>query len=81
MPKVVKGPVSFPGRGRKESVDWNLLTDGKPYRLEPGKDFSNESSTSSVQSAAHQAAARRGMKARTTVDGVTVLVQFYTVQS
>ena len=77
MPKVVKGPVSFPGRGRRESVDWDLLKDGKPYRLEAGKDFPADSSTASVQSAAHQAAARRGLKARTTVNDGSVIVQFY----
>jgi hypothetical protein len=80
MPEVISEPVEFPGRGRRESTDWDLIADGQAYRLDPGKDFPLDSSTASVQSAAHQAAARRGLKARTTVSDGSVIVQFYSEQ-
>jgi len=80
MPEVITEPVDFPGRGRREAVDWDLFSDGRAYRLDPGKDFPEGSAPSSVQSAAHQAAARRGLKARTTVSDGSVIVQFYSEQ-
>ena len=78
MPEVIKEPVTFPGRGRRETVDWDSVMDGRTYRLLPGEDFPSDSSLGGVQSSAHQAAARRGMRARTTIEGPNVIVQFYT---
>jgi hypothetical protein len=78
MPEIVAEPINFPGRGRRESVDWDVVADGRTYRLNPGEDFPVDANVGSIQSSAHQAAARRGMKARTTVDGASVIVQFYT---
>jgi hypothetical protein len=58
-----------------------MVADGRTYRLNPGEDFPADATQSSVQSSAHQAAARRNMKARTTVDGASVIVQFYVDES
>lgn len=75
MPELVKEPVEFSRRGPVGSIHWGPLTDGRTYRLVFGKDFSGESL--SVQSSAHQAATRRGLRVRTTTQGSDVIVQFY----
>jgi hypothetical protein len=75
MPEVVRKKVEFPGRGRPERIDWDAMADGRVYRLVSGVDFTSESGC--VQSAAHQAAKRRGMLCRTVSEGANVVVQFY----
>ena len=75
MPQLVTEPVEFPGRGKSGAIDWDSLVDGNTYRLVSGEDFTGEQL--SIQSSAHQAATRRGLRVRTTTQGRDVIVQFY----
>ena len=75
MPRIINEPVMFPGRGKPGAIDWGSLTDGRAYRLIFGEDFSGKQTC--VQSSAHQAATRRGLRVRTTRQGNDVIVQFY----
>lgn len=78
MPEVVRTRIEFPGRNKKNQVDWDALVDGRVYRLRPGADF--DSKPHSIQSAAHQAAKRRGKLCRTKVEDGSVFIQFYSVE-
>lgn len=75
MPKIFEDNAAF--SRSHYGIDWDKLTNGKSYILESGKDFPIGTSLVSVQTSARQAAARRGMKARTCVVADTVVVQFY----
>jgi hypothetical protein len=77
MPEVVLEPVNFPGRGRRDKINWDAVSDGKVYKLIPGKDFATHVDFQTVQSSAHQAAKRRNKLCRTVTDGDCVMVQFY----
>lgn len=75
MPQIIKKQIEYPGPGRPSKIDWDGLEVGKNYRLTSGDDFEGDPNT--VQSSAHQAAKRRGLKAKTKVEDGNVIVQFF----
>lgn len=71
MPRIVKRPVKW-AKGRP--IAWGEFTDGRPRRLIRGVDF--DGSIRTLQSRAHNAAKRAGMRAQTKADGSDMLIQF-----
>jgi hypothetical protein len=78
MPKLIRNPKPFRGRGGGR-IDWSSFADGNQYRMVFGEDFFGDAT--SLQSSAHQAASRRGMKAQTMTEGKDVIVQFFAIES
>lgn len=60
MPREIKN-VEWPDQPRRDSVDWDRMSDGKPRAFKPGTEFGEYET---FKACAYQAAARRGMKAR-----------------
>ncbi len=61
---------------RRSKYDWESLTDGQPWRLASGTDYTVPSEN--FQRYAHNYATRHGLRVRTSADEDSVTIQFQT---
>lgn len=79
MAEKLKG-YEFPAKGRPQKYEWSVWSDGNPWRLEHGIDFTVAVRTMRTNASAY--AKKHGMKVRTAAvdDNKAIIVQFSPAQ-
>jgi hypothetical protein len=69
--EALEAPPSYP---------WDDWTNGKPWEIRQGEDFSDKIPVRNFVSAMHAKASAKGMKCKTKTSGGTILFQFFAAE-